>query len=87
MRRRIGMALQAARALGQPIGNLYSQFEPSQLVAVHQGHWELYQRLLARHAAGDPHAANDIKYLALCYRRHGGHEPAWLPTDYEEPIE
>lgn len=80
LRKRTGMAIQAAAAMTNAVGNLRSQFSPQQLYALHTAQYALLNHLLER---GDEQG---IKLLAEGYQLHSGYNEAWRPqADADAP--
>lgn len=73
LRKRIGMAVQCARALDRPVGGLLSQFSPMQLQALSESHYRLLDHLLE---SGDERG---VRLLAEGYQLHSGYKEKWRP--------
>lgn len=81
LRKRMGMAIQAAQALPNSVGNLRSLFSPQQLYALHTAQYALLNHLLER---GDEQG---IKLLAEGYQMHSGYQEPWRPQADAPTIE
>lgn len=75
VRKRTSMAVQAAQALPNAVGNLVSMFSPPQLYALHYAHYNLLLHLQER---GDEHG---IRLLAEAYQLHPGYQEPWRPAE------
>lgn len=74
LRKRMGMAIQCAQALPHAVGNLRSQFSPTQLYALHTGLYALLNHLIE---AGDEQG---IRLLAESYQMYDGYREEWRPS-------